>query len=59
MRILARQSRLTNVEIEWFWGLFSSLFLCLPQWKVDQGVQFVPHVTAVREALQMDHQYRR
>lgn len=38
--------------------LFLSLSLCLPEWEIYKRVQFIPHITAVGEALQMDHQHR-
>lgn len=31
----------------------------VPEWEVNEGVQFVPHVSAVGEAFQVDHQHRR
>lgn len=31
----------------------------LPEWEINQGVQFIPHVAAVGEAFQVDHQHRR
>lgn len=31
--------------------------LCVPQWEVNKGVQFIPHISVVGEAFQVDHQH--
>lgn len=41
--------------------LFLRLCDCVvvPEWEVNKRVQFIPHVAAVGEAFQVDHQHRR
>ncbi len=33
--------------------------VCVPEWEIDKGVQFIPHIATVGEAFQMNHQHWR
>lgn len=49
------------VLLQWFiaFSFCVHLCVCVPEWEINKGVQFIPHVTTVGEAFQMDHQHRR
>lgn len=32
--------------------------LSVPEWEINKGIQFIPHVSAVGEAFQVDNQHR-